>query len=179
MDFEKDAEQCIVNGLRQRRQEWLRAAYDAYAPALMGVISRIVANNEVAEAVLQETFVTVWEKIHIYEPARERFFSWCLGIARRQALQAAKALADETQENPEQTIAEAYLQPNKIIPLQEKRYDEKARCELPLQAQAVLELLYLRGLTCDEAAKALKLTPQEVRQVLKKAFALLKSGQPI
>ena len=49
-----------------------RALYDATPAKLFGVVLRIVRDRGVAEDVLQETYLKVWQKAEIFDPASGR-----------------------------------------------------------------------------------------------------------
>jgi len=49
-----------------------KALYDATAPKLFGVVLRIVRDRAVAEEVLQDAFLRVWQNAGSYTAARSR-----------------------------------------------------------------------------------------------------------
>ena len=50
-------------GLRNREKVAVEALYDNYSASLYGVILRIVNETELAEDILQETFVKIWQSL--------------------------------------------------------------------------------------------------------------------
>ncbi|MEZ4686753.1 MAG: sigma-70 family RNA polymerase sigma factor [Bacteroidia bacterium] len=60
--------------------------YDQYGAALYGVILKVVKSDSMAEDVLQESFVKIWNKIDQYDEKKGRFFTWILNIARNTAI---------------------------------------------------------------------------------------------
>lgn len=172
IDLQGETEQSVVAALRQGRQEMLGKLYDAYAPVLMGVISRIVPDAEVAEQVLQETFVAIWTRIGVYDASKERLLTWGLAIARGIALEAVKTGRYDSSAKPKN---EKGPQQNKNITLQQGQLSEEHICLLePLERKA-LELLYLKGRTCAETAGELNMTETALKEILKSAFAHLKA----
>ena len=57
----------------------------------MGVISRIIKKEELAEEVLQDVFMKVWDRIESYDPTKGRLFTWMLNIARNQAIDKTRS----------------------------------------------------------------------------------------
>lgn len=166
INFEEEGEERLVEALREGRQEVLGELYDAYAPALLGVILRIVENKAVAEEVLKETFMAIWSRIGVYDPAKTRFLTWGLAIARGLALHAQrtgkyKHLADAAKKD---TFGSSKLGAPENLAL---------HCPLEPRQKAVLELLYLQGLSCAQVAEQLQLSEAEVRTVLRMAFVQL------
>jgi RNA polymerase sigma-70 factor (ECF subfamily) len=179
IDFQGETEQSLVAALRQGRQEMLGKLYDAYAPVMMGVIARIVQDDEVAEEVLKETFVAIWSRIGIYDASKDRLLTWGLAIARGIALEAIKTGRYATTADATNKPAETNSQPNKPVTLQNREIDKQEVCALAPLEKTVLELLYLKGRSCAETAGELNMTVEEVSVVLKKAFTHLKAEKSV
>ena len=77
--------------LSERRTEGMEILYDNYASALFGVISRIVRHDEIAEDVLQETFLKIWNNFKQYDPSKGRLFTWMINIARNMAIDKVRS----------------------------------------------------------------------------------------
>ena len=56
----KIEEDQLIQLLVNRDKRGIEILYDNYSSALYGVIHRIVQNDEIAEDVLQETFLKIW-----------------------------------------------------------------------------------------------------------------------
>lgn len=163
IDLQGETEQSLVAALQQGKQEMLSILYDAYAPVMMGVITRIVPDKEQAEEVLQETFVAIWSRIDVYDSSKGRFLIWGLAIARGIALEAVKN-GKYKQPGPAYNAAQ-----------QEREQMLKPLCDLEPQERAILELIYLKGCSCAEVATELNITQETLKTTLKKAFIHLKS----
>lgn len=165
--------------LRQGRQEMLATLYDAYSPVMFGVIRRIVTNEDVAEEVLKETFVAIWQRIGVYNASKERLLTWGLAIARGLALEAVKtdryaALLQANNSAPKATELQ-----NKKVPLPHAENTNPLVQHLtPLEKQA-LELLYLKGRSCAETAAELNVSDAQLREILKKACSTLKAEKSV
>lgn len=177
IDFQGETEQSLVEALRQGKQEMLGKLYDAYAPVMMGVISRIVHDNEVAEEVLKDTFVAIWSRIGVYDASKDRLLTWGLAIARGIALEANKSNRHTASVERIKKTSENGTQKNKSVTLQKGGIVKQNLCSLPPLEKTVLELLYLKERTCAEVAGELNLSVEEVKTVLKKAFAHLKADK--
>lgn len=71
-----DADQRLVDLLKNKSPDAFGQLYDQYAGALYGFICRVVSNTGQAEALLQDVFVRIWKEIDGYEPTKERLFTW-------------------------------------------------------------------------------------------------------
>lgn len=72
--------------LQQQDEAAMAILYDKYAPALYGVIMRIVKTEEIAEDVVQEAFVKIWYSFHQYEASKGKLFTWLINVARNSAI---------------------------------------------------------------------------------------------
>ena len=63
-----------------------RALYDVTSAKLFGVVLRIVRDRGVAEDILQETYLKVWQKAEIFDAAAGRPITWLATIARNRAI---------------------------------------------------------------------------------------------
>jgi RNA polymerase sigma factor (sigma-70 family) len=179
IDFQGETEQSLVAALRQGRQEKLSELYDAYAPILLGMITRIVKDSDLAEQVLQESFVAIWSRIGKYDASKERLLTWGLAIAREIALTAIIVNNNTSTEIAPNISTETPIQQLKVLSLQNGHVKKQDHCTLAPLEKSVLELLYLEGRTCEETAKELSLTVAELRTMLKRAFTHLKAEKSI
>jgi RNA polymerase sigma factor (sigma-70 family) len=69
----------------------LEYLYDHYAGALLGVVARILKKEELAEEVLQDVFLKIWDRIESYDASKGRLFTWMLNIARNQAIDKTRS----------------------------------------------------------------------------------------
>lgn len=60
--------------------------YDHYSGALYGVIYRIINKEEIAEEVLQDVFMKIWDRFENYDATKGKLFTWMVNVARNQAI---------------------------------------------------------------------------------------------
>jgi RNA polymerase sigma-70 factor (ECF subfamily) len=97
----------------------LRLLYERHAPAMLRLLRRLTSNQAVAEEILQEAWVAVWQSAGGYR-ADSSVRAWLLGVARRQAhnrirrkevlaveLDEAVAVADPDEDVEAQVLAKA------------------------------------------------------------------------
>lgn len=157
----------LLQALQNGDKEVLEQLYDKYAPTLMGVIHSLVPDKALAEKVLQQTFVTIWSRIGVYDLSRNRFLTWALAIARGFARDAARKHKRQDQAN--QLISDINVD-NKPFGI-----ELASRCRLPYAEKTALELVYLKGQTCAEAAEALGVTVEQLKAHIKQAIIHLKA----
>lgn len=60
--------------------------YDYFAEDLLGIIFKIVKDEKIAEDILQDSFINIWNAASSYDPLKSRPFTWMLNIARNSAI---------------------------------------------------------------------------------------------
>jgi RNA polymerase sigma-70 factor (ECF subfamily) len=69
----------------------LQTAYRLTSAKLFGVCLRILHERAEAEDVLQEVYLTVWQKAADFDPARASPMTWLIAIARNKAIDRLRA----------------------------------------------------------------------------------------
>jgi RNA polymerase sigma-70 factor (ECF subfamily) len=69
----------------------LEYLYDHYSSALYGVIFRILKKEEIAEEVLQDVFMKIWDRFESYDSTKGKLFTWMVNIARNQAIDKTRS----------------------------------------------------------------------------------------
>jgi RNA polymerase sigma-70 factor (ECF subfamily) len=67
-----------------------RSLYDATSPKLFGYALRILHKRELAEEVLQESFVSIWNSARSYQSQLAAPMTWMAAIVRNKALDALR-----------------------------------------------------------------------------------------
>ncbi|MFA7275023.1 MAG: sigma-70 family RNA polymerase sigma factor [Crocinitomicaceae bacterium] len=76
----------MVDRLKKREEAAMGEVYDRFASAMYGVASKIVRSDEVAQDVVQDSFVKIWKKVESYDSTKGTFFTWMLNITRNTAI---------------------------------------------------------------------------------------------
>ena len=84
-------EEELVALLKRKDAHAYSLLYDNYSAALFGVITRVVAAEEIAEDILQDVFVKIWKNIENYDASKGRLFTWMLNIARNAAIDYSRS----------------------------------------------------------------------------------------
>jgi len=70
-----------------------RKVYEATSAKLLGVCLRILSDRQLAEDVLQDTYLTVWRKAESFDPSRASPITWLVTIARNRSIDRLRASA--------------------------------------------------------------------------------------
>jgi RNA polymerase sigma-70 factor (ECF subfamily) len=168
-------EQEIKTDLRQGRPEALGLLYDKYAPVLLGLATRITCDQEAAETVLQKTFIAFWRRRAEYESTSLSLLSWLIILTRDMAMETMKSAATGNLRK-----AAPNLKPNLKGQNQNDRQAEikikEKYCNLAPNEKAALDLVYLQGYSCTEAAAELGIAEETLKDWLKTASQHLREG---
>ena len=81
MDFDKTAsDESLALWLKEGRKDAFTELMSRYKGRLHGFICRYIADRDEAYDLLQETFISIYQRIHLYDTNR-RFSTWAFQIA--------------------------------------------------------------------------------------------------
>ncbi|MEM8908954.1 MAG: RNA polymerase sigma factor [Bacteroidota bacterium] len=166
-------EQEIVVRIRRRDSKGIELLYDHYANFIYGLIHKIVKVDDVADLVLQDTFLKVWEKIDAYDQYKGRFLTWVLNVAKNTAIDMLRS--KQYREGSKLTSLDQLPgRPAKT----EIRVDDIGIKEvvnrLDRKYQIIIDLIYFNGFTYAETAKELGIPLGTVKSRVRKAFSELR-----
>jgi RNA polymerase sigma-70 factor (ECF subfamily) len=147
----------LVESLRQKDRSAYTLLYDNYSAALYGVILKVVRVPEMAQDVLQDTFVKIWRGIATYESAKGTLFTWMLNIARNTAIDKIRS-AEYKQFTLSDTFKSKYvdIKHSESPVIDQIGLNQIVQC-LDIEQQEVIEIIYFQGYSHTEAAEALNL----------------------
>lgn len=90
-DFERAFLSRAIGRVARRDPAALRDVYDRTSAKLLGVVYRILGDRDEAEDVLQEVYITVWNKADRFDKDRASPITWLVSIARNRAIDRLRA----------------------------------------------------------------------------------------
>lgn len=81
----------LVRDVITGSQDALAALYDRHADAVFAVATRLTPDRQVAEEVVQETFLALWNRAELYDPAAGSLAAWLHTIARNRTVDRLRA----------------------------------------------------------------------------------------
>lgn len=163
--------------MKAKRPSALDYLYDHYSSALYGVINRILNNEDVAEEVLQDAFLRIWDKIGSYDAAKGRLFTWMLNIARNLAID--KTRSKEISKDRKTDDIDDLV--NKIDRKEQAEQNvdfiglKEVLGRLSEEQKFVVEHLYLKGYTQSELADEFRIPLGTVKTRLRLAMIELRT----
>lgn len=88
-----DPQQALATALTacaRGDRDGLQRIFNAEAPRLVTIAQRILRRHELAEEVVQEAFIQIWNKAAQYSPERGSARGWIYAIVRNRALNALR-----------------------------------------------------------------------------------------
>lgn len=150
--------------------------YDKYSAFLFGIICRIVRSNEIAEDLLQEVFVRVWENIKGYDSSKSKLITWMANISRNLAID--KIRSKEYKNSMQNQDIDNYV--NVIEDGSSGGFNpdhvglKELLEELSPEQQKLIDLVYFRGYTQSDAAKELNIPLGTLKTRLRAAIGVLR-----
>ena len=96
----------LLQRLAARDRGAFAPLYEATSSKLFGIILRILKRRDVAEEVLQEVYVKIWERAGEFDAGRASPITWMCTIARNRALdEVRRKQPDSLEDHP------AFLEP--------------------------------------------------------------------
>lgn len=147
-----------------------------YSGALFGVISRIIPQTEVAEDILQETFLKIWNSAEAYDSSKGRLFTWMMNIARNLSIDKLRS-KDFKNANKNQDIENNvdFIDTQKEVTFNADTIGIKDMVtSLKPEFNLLLDMVYFKGYTHVEAAEELDLPLGTVKTRIRMAIMELR-----
>lgn len=171
--------QALLSRVALGDRKAFRALYDATAASLFGVAVRILNRRDRAEDVIQDAFVSVWQRANSYSATASQPMTWLTAIVRNRALdvlrsedlRATETLHDEETDEPPDSRPDP-------LGLLEQAADALAirDCmnEIQSRQRQCLALAYYHGLSHAEVAERLSAPVGSVKAWIRRGLDRLK-----
>jgi len=180
-DAIRDDEDCqIVKRLQCREQRAMADLYDKYGGLLYSVILRSVKDQAVAEDLVQEVMLRVWNRIGQFDICRGRLAGWLVTIARNRAIdQVRSARSRASESTTDWTECERFhsfvWRDTSTDRLSVRRSVSTALSLLNSQQREILELTHFEGLTQTEIAERLHKPLGTVKSLVRSAVKTMRT----
>jgi RNA polymerase sigma factor (sigma-70 family) len=165
-----------VQLLKQQSREAFNYLYRQYSPVLYGVVLKVVYDEQIAQDVLQEAFVKIWNNIAQYNAQKGRLYTWMLNIARNAAIDKLRSRGE---------IMKAKIQTGgdvvnnlewgmKTEQLTDSIGLRKMVAQLKPEYETIINLAYFNGYTLDEISKTLQIPLGTVKTRMRSAIQQLR-----
>ena len=152
-----------------------RRLYEATASKLFGIVLRITQNRAIAEEVLQETYVRIWQKAERFSPDAGQPIAWLSAIARNRAIDRVRSeRIDRRIDLGEDDILERLP----AVPSGDVVAQESLRIclsGLDEEARRCVVLAYCAGLSREELADRFNRPVGTIKTILHRSIKLLRA----
>lgn len=150
--------------------------YDHYSGALNAVVLRIINDQQLAEDILQESFVKIWNNFYSYDSSKGRLFTWMLNITRNLTIDTVRSKNYKKQSKIQSSEKAVIYTSNNVD--ENNKFDamdiRKQTSLLKEDQKRVIDLAYFEGLTQEEISKALGIPLGTVKTRMRAAISGLK-----
>ncbi|WP_242094920.1 RNA polymerase sigma factor [Aestuariivivens sediminicola] len=166
-------EKEIVELLKKGDKRALNLLYENYADALYGVIKKIISDDEIAQDVLQESFVKIWRFSKKYDASKAKLFTWLYRIAYNTAIDKVRSLKNKKDKEVQIELSSVYKITSNA--LNQDVLDIKKHLKtLDEKYQIVINALFFEGMTQQEASDELNIPLGTIKSRLKIGLRELK-----
>jgi len=136
--------------------------YRKFSGLLYSTIHRVLNDHQDTEDIMQEVLMQIWQKAHLYEPAKGKPLTWISTMARNRAIDRIRSKQRRSRLNDEFEQEVKPLQPefdddtsDLVISGESDRTLQKAVLDLSPEQREAIQLAYFKGLTQSEIAERL------------------------
>lgn len=160
IDLSEAHDRELVDRVRRRDQEAFRSLFARYAPTAKALAQRVVRQPHLAEEIVQEAFLAVWQNPQGYDRHRGSVRSWLMGTVHHRAVDLVRR-EEAHRRRAERSIAEAREEQadhadevvEELDRPAERQLVRSALGSLPTEQRDVIELMYLSGLSQSQIAE--------------------------
>ncbi len=176
--LKKDSlEEALVLALSQSDPKAMHQLYKMYAPALFGIIKRIVKFDEIAEDVLQDSFVKIWKSISLYDSSKGRLFTWMANVSKNLAIDQLRSKANIKSSKTEAilNVSSVVLDPQSQINFNTDEIGVKNLLNaLKTDQKVIVDMIYFQGYTHVQASEILQIPLGTIKTKLRLSILFLR-----
>ena len=176
------SDEGLINAIVDGAVWAMEQLYQRYRVILYSLIYRMVADHQVAEDLLQEAFLAVWQHARSYSPQAGAVRSWLISIVhhrtidylravRRRAGRLQPALWEEVDQDEHRAVPDVW---NEVWRSVQSTQVRQALMHIPLEQRMLIELAYFQGWTHTEIAEGCHLPLGTVKTRIRSGLKQLK-----
>jgi RNA polymerase sigma-70 factor (ECF subfamily) len=172
----KYSEEELVMLLQRHDKQAFSYLYDNYSAALNGIIYRMVEDRELAEDILQEAFVKIWNNFPNYDTAKGRLFTWMLNITRNLTIDTlrSKGYKKQTKISGDENSVSNHADDSRMAEKFDALGLRKQLINLKPEQRSIIDLAYFGGYTQDEISREMGIPLGTVKTRMRSAIIELR-----
>jgi RNA polymerase sigma factor (sigma-70 family) len=167
----------LVSMLQKQDDMAFKYLYEKYNKALYNAVYQIVNDIEISNDILQQVFVTIWQKMKMYDASKGRLFTWMLNVTRNASIDYLRSKSNKNNKRNQELTDNVHisnLQTNEIINVDAIGI-KKFISELREDYKTVLTQSYFLGYTHEEIAENLSIPLGTVKTRLRASLIQLRN----
>ncbi len=166
----------LAEKLKQKDKAAFIQLYDNYSKSLLGLITTIVKDDELAEDILQDVFVKIWRNIDSYNREKGTLFTWMLNIARNTSIDTLRSKVKKHEvlslENNLELVGGMHNTSLNTDTLGVKKIVDTLKPEY----KEIIDLVYFSGFTQEEISKKINIPLGTVKTRVRSALIELRKA---
>jgi RNA polymerase sigma-70 factor (ECF subfamily) len=156
----RESDRELAERLQRRETQAMADLYDRFGRLVYSVIYSIVHDAAVAEDLLQETFIRIWNRASGFDAARGALGPWLLTVARNRAIDHIRSAGARNVKNTLELEEREHQSQQIDVEIDLQNQDQAkairaAMAKLTENQRRVIELAYYEGLSQTEMAEKL------------------------
>lgn len=167
----------IVSNFQKKDVRAFEQLYQMYHVSLSGVIFNIVRDRAMAEELMHDVFVKIWDSSHTYNRGKGRFFTWILNIARNAAIDKTRSRAfKEARRNVDVSLFSETISSHDDLDAQTNVIGiRKVVNLLADKCKKIIDAIYFKGFTQQETSQELDIPLGTVKTRNRKCIGELRT----
>ncbi len=168
---------ALLQRVARRDRQAFAEVYRATSAKLYGIILRILRRRDIADEVLQEVYVKIWERAGDFKAEKASPIAWMAAIARNRALDELRrrtpvSIEDHPELQDVPSDDESGLAG--VLRLEDAKQLADCLARLEPDRRQMVVLAYCEGLSRDELASKYGQPVNTIKTWLRRSLALLK-----
>ena len=149
----------LILELQNGNERAFERIYQLYSESVYGIIYSIVNDEKIAEEILQDVFLKIWNNASSYNSSKGRFFTWILNIARNASIDQLRSKSHKNKLKN--------LQADNFVNILENKTHFSSKADaigiskyiniLKPVCKKLINLLFFKGFTQKETAEELNM----------------------
>jgi RNA polymerase sigma-70 factor (ECF subfamily) len=171
----------LIALIAQGDRDAFATLYDRFATPLYSLALKILGNEAEAQDLLQEAFLSLWQKAPVFRADRGSAFAWMVSHVRNRAIDRIRSrrrrgeLLDANAPELEPSSSATPSSAQNVVAGERAREVRSALAQLAEEQRQVLRLAYFEGLTQAEIAEKLEEPLGTIKARASRGLARLRS----
>jgi RNA polymerase sigma-70 factor (ECF subfamily) len=178
-DLRDASDALLVVAIGRWRQDALAEAYRRHAGAVFALSQRLVNDRTLAEEVVQEVFLRLWDKPDRFDPERGSLRSYLLAQCHGRSvdlIRPEQSRRNREERDHRQRAEAGYDLEHEVWDLAVAEHVREAMADLPDDERRAIELAYFGGLTYRQVAEVLGAPEGTVKSRIRSGLRRLRGG---